>query len=112
MTKEYVKFGIEWRKRLMGMSKESLEGLFKVEPNLHLTKERLINAIRTKLIVDDFNEHHPVGSTVYWRSMAVESSEYKKMTVQTSAYDHHGMPVCFFKEKSGFCSVEPQFMEG
>jgi hypothetical protein len=81
MTKEYVKFGIEWRKRLMGMSKESLESLFKVEPNLHPTKERLINAIRTKLIVDDFNEHHPVGSTVYWRSMAVESSEYKKMTV-------------------------------
>lgn len=111
MAKEYVQFGLEWRKTLGRHSKESLEKLFKVEPGLHPTKEKLIAAIRTDLIVTEFNKKHPVGSSVYWRAMAVESSSYRKMTVKSEAFNSHGTSVVFFEEKSGFCSIEPQFLE-
>jgi hypothetical protein len=111
MAKEYIQFGLEWRKTLSRQSKESLEKLFKVDAGLHPTKEKLIDAIRTDLIVTEFNKKHPVGSTVYWRASSHPGTSYLKLTVKSPAFNSHGTPVVFFAEKSGFCSIEPHFLE-
>ena len=111
MAKEYVQFGVEWRKELKKHSISTLEDLFKIEKGVYKNKEQLIDKIRAVLIVKWFNKFHPVGSTVYWRSINSETVPFQKMTVQSEAYETNSSPVCFFKEKSGFCSVEPQFLE-
>lgn len=64
---------------------------------------------RTEKIIAKFNKMFPVGSTVRWRSSV--GSEYQNMTVAHAAYDNHGLAVAFFNEKSGFCSVEPLFVD-
>lgn len=112
MEKEYIKYGAEWRRELGKHSKGGLSELFKINVDLYSTKEKMIEAIRARLIIDDFNKKYAVGSTVYWRPVANGTIDFQKMTVAMGAYISNGMPVCFFKERKGFCSIEPQFLEG
>jgi hypothetical protein len=110
MKDEFEPFGIEWRKTLMKHSLASLVELFKPEPNTYKTKDELISQIRLNLIVKQFNEKHPVGSVVYWKTNVGATAQ--PMTLQSNAFKHNASAVCYFKERSGFCCIEPNFLEG
>lgn len=104
---EYIPFGDDWRKALNKISKAKLEQTFGVSGS-GLTKSKHIDIIRAVLIVRQFNETYPVGSTVLWKSVALEDAPAEKVTVNCKAYMHYGMPVVFFNEKPAFCSIEPE----
>lgn len=106
-NKDYEPFGDDWRKCLNKMSKAKLEQTFGVQGS-GLTKSKHIDIIRAVLIVRQFNETYPVGSTVLWKNVALEYEPAQKVTVNCKAFMHHGMPVVFFNEKPAFCSIEPE----
>jgi hypothetical protein len=110
MKDGYEKYGPDWRKFLMKHSMPNLVELFKPQPDSYKTKDELINHVRATLIVKDFNEKHNVGTVVFWRNSRVQVG--RPMTVQTPAYVNNNIPVVFFQEKNGYCSIEPQFLEG
>jgi hypothetical protein len=99
---EYIPFAADWRKAMNKISKAKLEQTFGVSGS-GLTKSKHIDIIRAVLIVRQFNETYPVGSTVLWKDASAA-----KVTVNCKAFMHHGMPVVFFNEKPAFCSIEPE----
>lgn len=69
-------------------------------------------AKQTAKLIERFNKKFPVGSTVFLRKCAVESSEYKPYTVTEPAYrDYSGEAVAFFDGISGCFSVSPDFID-
>lgn len=108
-TVEYIPFGEEWRKEMRKMSIKMLTSLFDVEKLVGEKKEDLIDKVRIKRIVEVFNKYYPVGSLVQWKPTT--RSEAIEVTVKHPAYPHYGQAVAFFEERSGFCSIEPQFLE-
>ena len=107
-TQEYIPFGKEWQEQLQKRSIRFICHMFNVHRLDKERKEQLIKRVRVKMIVNGFNDEFPVGSKVMWRpSVRAESIE---VTVKSPAYNNYGMPVAFFHERSGFCSVEPQFI--
>lgn len=62
-------------------------------------------------LIIKFNERFPAGSKVRWRPAAVHGVPYETMTVKYPAYDNYGQPVVFFYERSGCCSIEPDFVD-
>lgn len=62
-------------------------------------------------LVEIFNSLFPVGSTVRWRSIGKDSVPFQNYTVRGKAINNHGSAVCWFHERSGMCSIEPQFVD-
>lgn len=62
-------------------------------------------------LVEKFNEIFPVGSTVMWRSIAIESVEHQPFTVISKATLLNGQPIVCFAEKHGYVSIEPVFVD-
>jgi len=71
---------------------------------------RLTPAAAEKMVAK-FNRLYPVGDGVYWRSYVSDAAPYKYMTVKTPAFVANGQPVVFFQERSGYCSIEPEFVK-
>jgi hypothetical protein len=63
--------------------------------------------------VNKFNEQFPVGTKLEWRSLASERQPYVKVTVSAPAFitgvGKFCTPVAYFLERSGYCSVSPDF---
>ena len=64
-------------------------------------------------LVRIFNEMFPVGSVVLWRSVGKDlaGNEHHSYVVASPAFNSYGNAVVFFQGKSGFCSIEPQFVK-
>lgn len=60
-------------------------------------------------LIETFNQRFPVGSKCRWRSAL--SQPYTEVTIKHAAYDSHGQAVAFFQERSGFCSIDPRFVD-
>jgi hypothetical protein len=60
-------------------------------------------------LVSRFNELYPIGRSFMWRPSP--GSPYRKMTVRYRAYLANGNPVVFAKEKAGYISIDPQFVD-
>lgn len=68
-----------------------------------------MSKISAKVLVEKFNLHHPVGSTVMWRSDSV-TAKFAPYEVRHEAYiASSGHAVAFLKGVSGYVSIEPQF---
>jgi hypothetical protein len=68
------------------------------------------NIAKQQELVGKFNAKFPVGSTVQFRTS--QDNEYRPVTVARPAYiapNQHA--VTFFEEISGFCSVDPMFVD-
>lgn len=61
-------------------------------------------------LIDRFNDRYPVGATFEWRSIGKDGIPFERLTVRAAAYDHFGMAVVFSKERSGFISIEKNFV--
>lgn len=60
-------------------------------------------------LVARFNAKYPVGSKVSWRHSPID--EYQEYTVKRPAFLSNGQPVVYFIETSGFCSIDPIFIQ-
>jgi hypothetical protein len=69
------------------------------------------NTKSNKQLIDAFNEMFPIGSKCLWRSVADGKEKHKELTVRSKAFDSYGQAVVFFEEISGYCSIEPQFVD-
>jgi len=107
IMEKYTPFGPDWEKEMMKMNKASLLEILGA-PETALKKKELVKLIRTKLIIEQFNDTYPIGSSVNWRSTPY--SELSKKIVKSKAFPHFGTPVVFFENHSGFCSIEPEFI--
>lgn len=107
-TVEYAPFGDQWRKGMMKNSIDSLCTNFNVVKLKGEKKKDVVHKIRLKLIINSFNENHPVGAKFLWKPSV--RGEAITVTVKKPAYEFYGMAVAFFEERSGFCSIEPQFI--
>lgn len=103
-------FGPSWVKEISKLSKSELKENFGVDGK-GTTKAVQIEIIRANLIVKQFNQNHPVGSAVRWRSTGDDFSPFETVTVESEAFVGRMEPVVFFVEKVGFCSIEPEFLE-
>lgn len=62
-------------------------------------------------MVAEFNDRFPVGSVVLWRSASIPEEPFKPYKVRSAAYLNNGKtPVVFLEGKSGFVSIEPEFL--
>lgn len=103
---EFQPFNSEWEKDMNKLSKQKMEMIFKFSGQ-GLNKQQLIKIIRANLIVKQFNENYPIGSTVNYMPISENSSCIQKLTVKSQAYILNGLPVVFFNEKPACCSAEP-----
>lgn len=63
-------------------------------------------------LVAEFNNQFPVGSTVMHRTMASKSTPFIERKVKGEAFAAHGnTAVAFFEGISGYCSIEPEFVQ-
>lgn len=72
-----------------------------------------------RLLVEEFNKLHPVGSKFLWRSVNKDGVEYQWREVREPAYimtnhvtgTHHNFhqPVCFIEGTAGAVSIEEGF---
>jgi len=106
-------FNDEWRSQVKRFPKKMILTLFigVAEDVSKLNKTQLIERLRAELIVKQFNKWYPVGCTLLWKSISTPNCKPIQVTVKYPAYiAASGQPVAFFKERSGYCSVEPQFI--
>lgn len=77
-----------------------------------LSKKEKVLAYDAQKLVEKFNKIYPVGSKVPLRKFAIESSPYIECTVKYAAFAANEInPVAFFKEISGYFSIEPVFIK-
>ena len=109
----YQQFSDEWRKEISKLPKAVLLGMVEspIEPTLQ--KKQIIEKLRVQLIVKSFNDKYPIGSKVNWRPVADDEgvTPYLSLTTRSAAIvSNSGQAVVFFKERSGYCSIEPIFI--
>jgi hypothetical protein len=108
----YIPFSDAWRKEYMKHAKAYIISKLKFKADPSLPKARLIELLRVELIVEQFNKDYKVGDKVRWRSVKDDSFPYHEYTTLTVAYiAQNGLPCVHFREKSGYCCVEPEFIE-
>ncbi len=105
----YIPFNDEWKKAMNRMSKKHLEEQFGISGD-GLKKSDFIDIIRANLIVKQFNENYKVGEKLLWKPIASFGFTPIEVTLKQEAFLNHGIPVAFFNERSGFCSIEPQHL--
>lgn len=115
MVLDYLSFGDEWRKEVSKMPINLIKQLFPVpisdNSRPRRKKSEWIDRLRGQLIVKQFNEQFPVGSTLWWKPVANDETEPILVTVKREAYVAASLePVCFFHERSGYCSISPEFV--
>ncbi len=72
-------------------------------------KSKLIDILRSHILIDDFNNRYKEGDVVYWRRKAVDTEPYKACTVKSKAY-MLSRPVVLFNEEYNVCSIEPNLL--
>jgi hypothetical protein len=102
-------FDDKWKKAMFRLSKKQLEEEFGISSN-GLKKEDFINIIRANLIVNEFNKKYKIGDKILWKPVASFGFTPVEVTLKEKAFLNYGNPVAFFKERSGFCSIEPQHL--
>ncbi len=105
----YIPYGNEWKKTMNRMSVKHLEEKFNFTKHT-LNKANFIELIRSNLIVKQFNEKYKIGDKLLWKPVAINGYTPIKVTIKQEAFLNHGNAVVFFKERSGFCSIEPQHL--
>lgn len=66
---------------------------------------------QSELTLKIFNAFFCEGSKVQYRLWADDDSTLMEMTVRGEAFiTHHDIPAVFFKEKTGYFSIEPQHL--
>jgi hypothetical protein len=107
---KWINYDIKWVKKMSRLHNAQLIELLKSKPHTGFDnkKSSLVQTLRTELIIEQFNKTYEVGQIVNWRSH--DYSPIVPLTIRTKAYSHHGIPVCFFSEKAGCCSIEPEFL--
>lgn len=112
--KNYQPYGTLWIKQMKRLSIDELETFLPRESplrNQRVKKAQLINQLRSIMIVGKFNRDHPVDSQLQWLPVAKAGIVPIRVTVKSAAYvAASGEPVVFFKERSGYCSIEPRFL--
>lgn len=64
---------------------------------------------KNQKLIERFNKRFPIGSMVRWRSY--KDGPLMQMITRTEAFDSNGQPVVFFENKTGFCSIDPMFVD-
>lgn len=107
----YVPFEEQWKKEMSKATKKAILDMIDAPVSPKLKKSQLIDLLKVELIVKRFNENYPVGSKVGWRSVALDSFPYNIYEVSSPAFiTSSNYPVVFFKDKLGYCSIEPKFI--
>jgi hypothetical protein len=102
----YQPFNKEWERDMKKMSKKQLEIAFSFSGE-GLNKMQLIEMIRANLIVKQFNEKYPIGTSLYYMPIADDSSSAKSFTVKSQAFILNGLAVAYFNERPACQSIEP-----
>lgn len=66
--------------------------------------------MKSGTLVERFNKRFPIGAKVQWRSIGKDDVPFEEVTVKSAAFDSHGQAVVFFEERSGYCSIDPRFV--
>lgn len=60
-------------------------------------------------IVDAFNALYVIGSPVNWRSAT--NSDYKESITRSNAFVQNGQALVFLEKRSGYVSIDKQFLK-
>lgn len=65
--------------------------------------------MKAEQLVEKFNSKFPNGSKIQWKPS--KYSEPVSVTVKGQAFVTNNTPAVFFHGKSGWCSIDPMFMD-
>lgn len=74
-----------------------------------INKSNFVQLVLAQHIVDQFNKKYKIGDPVIWSFEAHGDSNM--MFVKTHAFVHHAEPVVFFQNRTGYCSIAPEFID-